>query len=433
MTFTRHSLQFVVLIHGHLRGTEHYEGDSSMKDQDGFHLLNPGLDHIVTGAEQNQIRLNNQPHAVGDSMYFEDFMKHQNNRTCVFVQGGCDRDEKACVGGGGLSDTIGFINSVFDSSLLLNKTFVFPSVHPPAHGIGDRFRDIFIAETRERRRDTPDINSTRLLHVHVATCDPTHRKMAKRDLDLRHTHWIGRSKCTPFEFKVPRLSEKYAFDSDSSKYFGDCERMVIFGIGKLALNFNYVDTGSYFRKRFFDTHPPKFKLPGSGLQIPGSKPISVVLHVRLGDVATCTRADALTCKRTDPAFYLSALESLTNLFPLASLHVVTVTEDTKHPDVIQILKAYNSTVQHSDVVTDFNTMVYSDILICGKSGFCRLAAVLQAHTKPSFRIVLESDSYPLGYLNETVSITNESFAALASGEVVSRSNSAIKALQERVK
>ena len=61
-----------------------------MNDQDGFHLLNPGLDYIVNVGEQNHIRSNNQPNAVEDSMYLEDFMKHQNDRTCAFVQGGCD-------------------------------------------------------------------------------------------------------------------------------------------------------------------------------------------------------------------------------------------------------------------------------------------------------------------------------------------------------
>lgn len=326
---------------------------------------------------------------------FREFVDTMSGKTCFTVKGSV----------GGLANTMGFVNALLDATIQVGGTFAYPPVKSPQHSKDTL--DLFGSGTCRRR-----------VHAYEARCD-THIPRAEDGTPWCCRH--GKGCVVPDQFVVTKAHKPMRMRSCN------CDQVVVVDTSHMCWHFDYARTGSYFRKRFWTTHPAKFKLPHAGVMIPGSIRISVAIHVRLGDESKSR--PSTTDKHTDPVFFVNALASLRQLFPKGKLLVTLITENPKHRDVRMITQSAKVavTVQKSSLATDFYAMVYSDVLIAGCSGFPRLAAVLQAHTRPSFRIVIEKchPPHPLTYLRDTVNVRNINAISIP------RDNPSIVALKAR--
>lgn len=357
------------------------------------------LAYMQTGLDPEpttEVSLNKDLHDIHDAlsqqrdhaMNLRDFVTKHDGKTCLSVSGGM----------GGLANTMGFVNVMLETALEVGATPKWPTMNIPAHGIGNAFADLFGSESCNQAVET--------YSVHCSS------KIA--------TGW-QKGRCMPGQYAVGSVSQPKMV-----KYCG-CDRLVLVNAHDMTWHFNYNTTGPYLRDGFWATHPSQFMLPGTNLKSPGSNLISVAIHVRLGD--SDPQVKDKQNKHTDPVFHINALKALEKIFDKEAMHVTIVTDSPDHNEVHKIKEAArdNVSIQSSSVEDAFFTMVYSDILIAGNSGFSRLAAVLQVHTQPSFRVVTKTNRHPLSYLMDTVNVENPMEDAI----FISPENPSIVALKKR--
>lgn len=360
--------------------------------------------------------------ASSEFIPLQSFVGNMSGSTCLSVVGGV----------GGLANTVEMLNTVLDHAIDIGAEFAWPPVTPDegesyyyTHEYPNSITELFGVETCKRQID-----------IHSTQCNYDIPQAVDEHLWLgTHLQKIKHS-CAPSQLEVARKGNPMPV-----KWCG-CDRVVLVDAKHTIWHADYSKTGHLFREKYWNAHPAKLELPNSGgMKIPGSTPISVTLHVRLGDVAEFSRKDKelwyahwgdinVAEKYTDPDFYVQALKSLEHFFPQDTMHVTIVTENGNHRDVRKIIAAArdNVTVQHGNSVEiDFNSMTHSDVLIAGGSHFGRLAALLQTQTKPSIRILTDTPSQPFTNMTDTIEIKNWADAI----SILSHNN-AIRSLMARV-
>jgi len=105
-------------------------------------------------------------------------------------------------------------------------------------------------------------------------------------------------------------------------------------------------------------------------------------------------------------FYVQAVRCLDNVLLKGYTKVSLITENADHLDVETIVNATRDSVaiygsRYASAIA-FEILTHHDVLISGASGFGRLAALLQAQTKASVRVVTNTPEHPFGYLLNTI-------------------------------
>lgn len=336
-----------------------------------------------------------------------------DGETCLTIRGGT----------GGLANDIGFINMALQTSMRLGLKFVLPSVLPSAHDVGDSFKYMF---------GQGDDCKWRSVEEYSIDCGPVSRS----EDDNFPIRWQDAdSTCTPSQFVVSK--------TPSSKYTHacGCERLLAINVQYVSYNFNYAQTRNYFAERYWKSHNSKLMLPWTNIKIPGSRPPSLVMHVRLGDVENVNekkyQKDMYLRKHTHVSFYMQTLHAVKNVLPHGCFHLIIVTDGSRRSDDIQLILQESNNLGIDTTIYDnttaavesFEILTHADVLVAGGSGFSRLAAVLMPDRFA--RIVVSCDSHPLGSVPNTTKVAERLHGGYGDLTAMVAKNEAVQALKKQ--
>lgn len=298
---------------------------------------------------------------------------------CLTIQG---------KGVGGVANTVSLINTVLDFAIVEKLRFKKPSLYIPAHNIGDSFTNLF-GETK---------NCSSPVLFYNAFCDSAQGVIYKN----------GKLRCSMNQFMLDVSSS-----SLQTSRLCSCNKVVVLNTSEIHYHFNYSRTRNKLATWYWGAHSLLARLPNSDVVEPGSRrrtALSIVVHVRLGDVAD----NGFSEKHKAPSMYLSVMQALYDQFANMSdcIHTAIVTDGRKSDkDIAYILSQLTRSgiptpmvydVDTVDAVAAFEIMTHADVLVCGGSGFSRLAALMVRDTS----VVLGSElkSHPLGYLPNFINL-----------------------------
>lgn len=287
---------------------------------------------------------------------------------------------------GGLSNTVGFINTALELAMQFGSRFVMPEIAPPRHELGNSFRHLFgkHAFCGAKVRCGTQCNLTR------------------PNSSFGSHIWMGqRPNCFPEQLDV---SCKHG--RGPAKETCRCDRIVTLLTEHMIVHYDYSWTHRWLREAYWQSdakkhHPPQLRRGH----------FDVVMHVRLGDVKGGSVPNIEWAKYFPPASYQGLLSAMTKVLPAKCFHLTLVTDGTgSDSDIKTIAESARELniprVQVHDRETSaraaFKRMTRADVLLCGGSGFSRLAAVLLPEDRP--RVCIKSESHPLGYVGNTTEL-----------------------------
>ena len=286
-------------------------------------------------------------------------------------------------GSGGLSNTVGYINTALHFALEQGLGFVFPPLHPTTHKGYDKYANFFAADAayhrvlshyQKQRRlvlatcHSPALRS--LPHVWqvgdrgvVALDNGTHYGIAQQSASVY---------CFPWEYALPDFR---------------CPKgpLVVLPLQKTGtFHFNFTLTRRSLQAAYSRMHPRQ----AAGTADAADAAFRVAMHVRLGDVAVAAM-QRYKWKYTAPPYFVAAAGLLTQCLPVTCVTLTVYTDQPQHRDISTIQRdlssrhnltlrvARNSARAAADKqARDFQSMAVAHVLLASKSGYSRLAAVM---------------------------------------------------------
>lgn len=301
----------------------------------------------------------------------------QHRKVCLTVEGGM----------GGLSNTVGLLNTALDYSLSKpGVEFVMPEIHPPGHDIEDSFSDMFGAG---RSRGVEWVQLWRL------QCPRHHDDTPSYFPNSSKTRVLNGDDCSIVDLEVGGTS-----DVVQQPGFG-CQVLFVTSPHVMKWHFDYSRSGPLLYTMYWGAI-------GGYWPLPQKFPIDLTMHVRLGDV----RGKEGSANYVVPEDYVNMMKALVHYVHPECLNVTLVTDGARSDSEVQaIQKAWTDAGTPNVKVWDhrtgaaisFDAMTHSRILLGGPSGFPRLAAVM---SKAQFMLFLDddSDSHPVWYLPRATNI-----------------------------
>lgn len=291
---------------------------------------------------------------------------------------------------GGLANGVGFVNSAYEFALRSGTHFIFPKLKTKEHDDGSDYSRIF------------GVTSDRTCEVqkYEVVCD----KLQRTDTEAP-AGWLerngGKKRCDLSQYVVDMANSTRVHAQACG-----CEALVIVNPAHMQWHFDYSRTHSALRRMYWQGQ----ELQTIEHQEPGPPSTAchrnVALHIRLGDVAR-NRTTCKVCmeKYIVPDTYITMLRSLKAVVPPACLRLSIITDgeegDLEPQAVVKGAKKlglrHPIVLDKSTLAQDaFAALTHADILVCGGSGFCRLAAVLAKDE--AARVCIQTKSHPVDFL-----------------------------------
>eukprot|EP00667_Euglena_gracilis_P015604 EG_transcript_16242 len=282
-------------------------------------------------------------------------------------------------GMGGLSNTIGYVNTALHHAIERQWPFIFPPIRPQAHHAADHYQNLFAPDSRFQQAVD---HFTKKGRFFTPECAQTVGRQLSSEWVHEGVHLISQTNAT--YYGIARHSAVFCFPWEYAHPPVDCRHP---GLLQLPLqrsgtfHFNFSLTRPVFQRAYWKMHPT----PGPAVDLPGN--YSTALHMRLGDILQ-RGMQRFRWKYTPPAFYTAALTLLFAVVPPRCVQLTVYSDKPKHGDVAalkQHLRLWNVTMlvrrrkEKSTMLLqadDFHHMAESHILIASRSGFSRVAAAL---------------------------------------------------------
>lgn len=337
--------------------------------------------------------------------------KKHNHNACLTI---AEREDGFM---GGFANGVGFVNSVYDFAARFGTHFIFPKLVTKAHQDGSDYDGIF----------GPQSQNICSVQQYEVQCDKHQPKDDARDWS-REKH-----RCDLRQYVVDMESAK----KTKARACG-CEALVAVDLDHMQWHFDYTKTHNWLRTIYWEAqemHPAMTHRPTEPCHH------SVAVHVRLGDVAAHRDAGKNWAEKyVEPETYMTMLRALSAVVHPSCLEVSIITDgeaDDMEPkavaDGVRELGMVDPVILdvHTLAQDAFATLTHADVLVCGGSGFCRLAAVLAK--SEAARICIETHDHPVGFLPNVTELQLPGSTAetiMTEGEVLQamRDNLALRAM-----
>eukprot|EP00668_Euglena_longa_P040465 GGOE01053283.1.p1 GENE.GGOE01053283.1~~GGOE01053283.1.p1 ORF type:complete len:331 (+),score=38.25 GGOE01053283.1:93-995(+) len=243
-------------------------------------------------------------------------------------------------GVGGLSNTVGYVNTGLHYAIEQKWTFIFPPIRPPAHHAADHYQNFFATDARFQLAVE---RYTKLGRLFSPVCKQPATRPLGPEWVREGVHLISKINTT-YHGIASHSSPVYCFPWEYEHPLMDCRKPVLVQLPLQrtgTYHFNFTLTRPVFQRAYWRLHSRPGPAPDSPVGI-----FTTAIHMRLGDIMQRSM-QRFRWKYTRQSFYTGAVALLFAVLPPHCVRLTLYSDNPKHSDVTalkQQLRQWNTTM-----------------------------------------------------------------------------------------